>query len=59
MSSEKSSGCNEIEITPAMTKAGVSAFLNYDSRFERESDAVIEIFEAMMAVARAESDFSS
>lgn len=50
--------CEEIEITPAMIKAGVSAFLNYDSRFERESDTVFEIFEAMWA-ARAENAVST
>lgn len=39
----------EIEITPEMLKAGIKAFMDYDSRFEQESDAVIEIFEAMWA----------
>ena len=37
----------EIAITPAMIKAGVSAFTAYDSRFEGPEEAVIEIYEAM------------
>jgi hypothetical protein len=44
---------NENEITPAMIAAGVSALLDFDSRFERESDAVISIFEAMVAAKEA------
>ncbi len=37
----------EIEITPEMIRAGVSVFADYDSRFERPSDVVPEIFRAM------------
>ena len=33
--------------TPAMIKAGISAFTGYDSRFEGPEEAVIEIYEAM------------
>jgi hypothetical protein len=39
---------DEIEITAAMIAAGVSAFLDFDSRFEGEADAVADIFRAMM-----------
>jgi len=37
----------EIEITPAMLKAGVSAFVAYDARFEGPQEAVAEIYTAM------------
>lgn len=40
----------EIEVTPAMIEAGVSAFLRYDSRFENEECAVEEICRAMVMV---------
>ena len=38
----------EIEITPEMVEAGVSALLDYDSRFEGEDTAVVRVFEAML-----------
>ena len=40
---------DENEITPAMIAAGVSALLDFDSRFEKEADVVVDIFCAMMA----------
>jgi hypothetical protein len=39
---------DEIEITPAMVEAGVSAFVRYDSRFVGPEEAVAEIHEAMV-----------
>jgi hypothetical protein len=45
---------DEIKITPSMIEAGVSAFLEYDSRFEREGDAVVSVFQAMVAAMREE-----
>jgi hypothetical protein len=38
-------------ITPEMMRAGVSAYRNRDSRFDRDRDVVEEIFTAMMAAA--------
>jgi hypothetical protein len=38
----------EIEITPEMIAAGVSAFLEYDSRFENEACVVEDIYRAMV-----------
>jgi hypothetical protein len=38
----------EIEVTPEMIAAGVSAFLEYDSRFENEACAVEDIYRAMV-----------
>ena len=40
----------EIEITPEMIRAGVSALCAFDSRFEFEEKCVRDIFEAMMRV---------
>jgi hypothetical protein len=40
-----------IEITPKMIEAGVSAFLDYDPRFELREDAVEAIFRAMIAIS--------
>ena len=39
---------DDIEITPEMIKAGVTAFLNFDSRFESEVEAVMDIYKAMV-----------
>ena len=39
---------DKIEITPEMIKAGVTAFLNFDSRFESEVEAVMDIYKAMV-----------
>jgi hypothetical protein len=44
----------EIEITPEMVAAGVSALLNFDSRFENEAECVVEIFRTM-TMAKAEA----
>ena len=41
-------GAPEIEITPEMMKAGLSAWYDYDSRFESEEDGVRAIFVAML-----------
>ena len=38
---------DEIEITPAMIEAGEEVFLSFDSRFEREGDCVVRLYEAM------------
>ena len=38
---------HETEITPEMIEAGVSAFYDYDSRFEEARDAVAAIYLAM------------
>jgi hypothetical protein len=38
----------EIEITPDMIAAGVTAFLDFDGRFESEADAVADIYRAMV-----------
>jgi hypothetical protein len=39
---------DDIEITPEMVKAGVTAFLNFDSRFESEVEAVMDIYKALV-----------
>jgi hypothetical protein len=39
---------SEMEITPAMIAAGVSVFLEYDSRFENEACVVEDIYLAMV-----------
>ena len=50
MSDPKSNDCDDVEITPEMIEAGVSALLNHDSRFEVDyDDTIAEIFEAMWA----------
>jgi hypothetical protein len=51
----REAGAPEIEITPAMIAAGVSAFLDYDSRFEGEAEAVADIYRAMVTVGRRPS----
>ena len=45
---------DEIEITPAMIEVGEEIFLSFDSRFEREGDCVVRLYEAMEQ-ARLES----
>lgn len=40
--------------TPEMVSAGVAAFLDFDSRFESEEDAVLAIYEEMEKVREAE-----
>jgi hypothetical protein len=42
---------DEIEITPEMTAAGVSAFLDGDLRFESEASVVEAIFRAMVVLS--------
>lgn len=42
----------EIEITPAMTEAGLLAFSEYDDRFEGEEEAVANIYRAMVMAKR-------
>jgi hypothetical protein len=37
----------DIEITPEMIEAGLSAFYDYDSRFEEPRDAIPAIYIAM------------
>jgi hypothetical protein len=39
---------DEIEITPAMIRAGVIALSEFDDRFEGEEEAVVDIFRAMV-----------
>jgi hypothetical protein len=41
-----------IEVTPEMIEAGVTAFLEFDSRYESEADAVTDIYRAMIKAKR-------
>jgi hypothetical protein len=43
----------EIEITPEMIKAGILAYVSYDSRFEELEDVVPRVYKAMEAVRNA------
>lgn len=43
-----------IKISPAMIAAGVSAFLDYDPRFEGPAEVVASIYEAMALAQDAE-----
>jgi hypothetical protein len=42
---------DEIEITPAMIRAGVSAFCGCNSGFETERETVEQIYEAMVRLS--------
>ena len=44
-----------VEITPEMARAGVSAYLAHDPRFSSDEEAVVAVFRAML---RAKSDLS-
>jgi hypothetical protein len=48
MKNSEAAASVEIEVTPEMVSAGVSAFLEYDSRFENEACVVEEIYRAMV-----------
>jgi hypothetical protein len=41
----------EVEITPEMTSAGVSAFLDGDLRFQNEASIVEDIFKKMVVLS--------
>ncbi len=45
----------EIEITPEMIEVGLAVLLNFDSRFERETWVVEDIYRSMEA-ARVKGD---
>jgi hypothetical protein len=48
----------DIEITPDMIKAGVSALCSYDSEFESREEGVTRIFEAMCRASRKVGPYS-
>jgi hypothetical protein len=50
---QSQSDATSIEITAEMVKAGITAWYDYDSRFEAEEDAIRAIFLAMMEANRA------
>jgi hypothetical protein len=50
---------SDIEVTPAMIEAGVSAFFDFDPRFEDEEKAVERIFLAMLKAGPAASVLQS
>jgi hypothetical protein len=47
----------EVEITPAMIKAGVLEFASFDSRVDFDRDAVLRIYLAMCSVERKNIQF--
>lgn len=49
MSLEEKKESKEIEITPKMIAAGLKAFYIFDSRFDDDETAVINIFRAMVS----------
>ena len=47
---------SDIEITPAMMRAGVEAFCEFDDRYEPVESGVLRVYEAMVRVSRGEGE---